>query len=98
MNVNRQNNLNSSGGLRQSQGFEGMMSEQDKILSVYIQQFGREFVNEVRESVSYKTEETGLECPELEQNAIFKLLRNRVRLFFFQQEDFRRNGPSRAQL
>jgi len=37
----------------------------------------------VRESVSYKTEETGLECPELEQNPIFKLLRNRVRLFFF---------------
>jgi hypothetical protein len=39
-----------------------------------------------------------LDCPELEGNPIFKLLRNRVRLFFFQQEDYRRNGPSRAQI
>ena len=58
-------------------------------------QFGKEFIDQVRESVSFKTEETGLECPELDGNPIFKLLRNRIRLFFFQQEDYRRNGPSR---
>ena len=93
------NSMMTPGGIkgedRQGEGFEGMISEEDKILSVYAMQFGKEFVEQVRQSVSFKAEETGLECPELENNPIFKLLRNRVRLFFFQQEDYRRNGPSR---
>jgi len=96
--VNR-NTLMTPGGNkgdgRQGEGFEGMITEEDKILAVYAMQFGQELVDQVRQSVSFKAEETGLECPELESNPIFKLLRNRVRLFFFQQEDFRRNGPSR---
>ena len=93
------NNLMTPGGKggdgRRGDGFEEAITEEDKILNVYAMQFGREFVDQVRESVSFKAEETGLECPELESNPIFKLLRNRVRLFFFQQEDYRRNGPSR---
>lgn len=53
-------------------------------------------VNQVRDSLSFKIEETGLECPELESNPIFKNLRSRLRLFFFQHEDFRRRkGVSR---
>jgi hypothetical protein len=49
-----------------------------------MQQFGEEFVKEVAGSIAFQTEEMSLDCPELENNSIFKLLRNRVRLFFFQ--------------
>jgi hypothetical protein len=62
------------------------------MLNVYAQQFGRELVNEVRDSLSFKIEESGLECPELEGNPIYKNLRNRLRLFFFKREDTRRRN------
>jgi hypothetical protein len=54
-------------------------------------------VKSVTESIAFQTEELTLDCPELENNQIFKLLRNRVRLFFFQQEDIRRKGMSKNQ-
>ena len=52
----------------------------------------------VRESVAYQVEESTLDCPELEDNPVFMNLRNRLRLFFFKQEEFRRKGPSRQML
>jgi hypothetical protein len=51
---------------------------------MYIQQFGAELVKQVTESIAFQTEEMSLDCPELENNSIFKLLRNRVKHFFFQ--------------
>lgn len=63
-------------------------------MNVYAQQFGvngLKFVNEVRDSLSYKIEESGLDCPDLESNPIYKNLRNRLRLFFFKREDHIRN-------
>lgn len=60
-------------------------------LSFYAQQFGDQLVSDVRDSLAFQIGETGLECPELEGNPIFKNLRNRLRLFFFQQEDHRRS-------
>ena len=59
---------------------------------MYIQQFGAELVKQVTESIAFQTEEMSLDCPELENNFIFKLLRNRVKHFFFQQEEYRRRG------
>ena len=59
---------------------------------MYIQQFGAELVKQVTESIAFQTEEMSLDCPELENNSIFKLLRNRVKHFFFQQEEHRRRG------
>jgi hypothetical protein len=67
------------------------MKDQDRLLTFYAQQFGKEMVSEIRESVSYQIEEASLDCPELEGNPIFKNLMNRLRLFFFQREDHRRN-------
>lgn len=73
---------------------EEIIPDEDRML---IDKYGKDLVNHVKESVAFKTEESSLECPELEANSIFKLLKNRVRLFFFQQEDYRRNGPSKIQ-
>lgn len=72
--------------------FDGMMQDQDRLLNVYAQQFGKELVKEVRESLSFKIEESGLDCPELENNPIYRNLRNRLRLFFFKREDVRRRN------
>jgi hypothetical protein len=41
-------------GLRNSQaGFDNMMSEQDRIVNSYIQQFGEELVKSVTESIAF---------------------------------------------
>ena len=69
-----------------------LMKEQDRLLSMYAQQFGSELVTDVRDSLAFRIEETGLDCPELENNQIFRNLRNRLRLFFFQREDVRRKN------
>lgn len=45
----------------------------------------------MRDSLSYQIEELGLDCPALEGNQMFTNLRNRLRHFFFQQEDHRRS-------
>jgi hypothetical protein len=45
-----------------------LMKEQDKLLSAYAQQFGNELVTNVRDSLAFRIEETGLDCPELENN------------------------------
>ncbi|TNV83407.1 hypothetical protein FGO68_gene17165 [Halteria grandinella] len=88
----RQSTVNPATASLLQPDFDGLMKEQDRMLNVYAQQFGRELVNEVRDSLSFKIEETGLECPELEGNPIYKNLRNRLRLFFFKREDVRRRN------
>lgn len=78
--------------------FDAVLKENDHNLAIFHQQFGSDLVNQVRDSIAFQVEESGLECPDLEENQIFKNLRNRLRLFFFTHEEYRRRkGPSRQQ-
>lgn len=45
------------------------------------------------EMLSYHIEEETLKCPNLEDNPIFQKLKGRLKQFYFQQEEHRRNGP-----
>jgi len=51
----------------------------------------------IRDSIAYQIEEQIFECPALEDNPLFQKLRNRLRLFFNQQEDFNKHGISQQQ-
>jgi hypothetical protein len=79
-----------------NENFDQRSKLNDLNLGMFQQQFGTELINQVKDSLAFQIEESGLECPELEDNQIFKNLRNRLRLFFFTQEEYRRRkGPSR---
>jgi hypothetical protein len=71
------------GGTNVRASFENPLSEEDRQMGVYIALFGEEFVKQVTESIAYRTEESAMVCPELENNQIYKVLRNKMRMFFF---------------
>lgn len=49
----------------------------------------------IKDTLAFKIEESGLECPILESNPIFQKLRFRLRQFFIVSEQYRKNGPTR---
>ncbi len=87
------NNLTSSVSFVQNGGnMEQMIKDQDKILAMLQSQFGPDLVAQVQASTSFKIEEESLNCPELDDNPIFRNLRNKLRHFYFLQEEYRVKG------
>ncbi|CDW84410.1 UNKNOWN [Stylonychia lemnae] len=83
-------NLGLNHGTMMGDQFDSMLRDQDGLLADMDQQL----LPKIEELLSYHIEEQGLECQNLELNPIFQKLRLRLRQFYFQAEEYRRNGPS----
>eukprot|EP00347_Sterkiella_histriomuscorum_P008883 403343381 len=75
--------------------FDSMIKDQNDLLSNMDNQ---QLLPQIEDLLSFKIEEKGLECPVLESNPIFQKLRLRLRQFYFQAEEHRRNGPTKQML
>lgn len=45
-----------------------MISEEERRIFPWANQFGSELIHSIKDSLAFKLEEAGLECPDLENN------------------------------